>query len=443
MESKPGKMSKKWTIIWLTLIFALFLVLAIYTFHKDNPLLLIISEFVVPLLYAVTIWMIIRSLKPISNISRSLNLLKEGDFNITLVKTGNSEVDNIIEVYNSMINRLREERLSVREKNHFLDLLIESSPLGIVILDLDDRIIDINKAGSRCLAISDQDYKGKYLTEVDSRLANEISRINYEEKQLIVLADGQKFLCHKLFFMDHGFKHPFYIIEEFTEELRKAERDAYGKLIRMMAHEVNNTIGSVNSIMSSIQSNPDSFIDSDREDVVRMLGIAIQRNYQMNRFMQNFSNVVKLPLPEKEKMDLNESVMIVIDSYSSLLKENNVNVKVSLDSSSPLIFADRSQMEQVFSNIIKNSAEAVGQNGQIHISTKIKPISISFEDNGTGLTKEVSEKLFTPFFSTKPGGQGIGLTLVREILTNHSFSFSFHNKKKAGCIFIITFTGNI
>ena len=213
MESKPGKMSKKWTIIWLTLIFALFLVLAIYTFHKDNPLLLIISEFAVPLLYAFTIWIMVKSLKPISSIGRSLNLLKEGDFNITLVKTGNRDVDNIIEVYNSMINRLREERLSVREKNHFLDLLIESSPLGIVILDLDDRIIDINKAGSRCLAISDQVHKGKYLTEVDSKLASEISRINYEEKQLIVLADGQKFLCRKLFFMDHGFRHPFYIIE--------------------------------------------------------------------------------------------------------------------------------------------------------------------------------------------------------------------------------------
>jgi nitrogen fixation/metabolism regulation signal transduction histidine kinase len=442
MESKPGKMSKKWTIIWLTLIFALFLVLAVYTFHKDNPILLIISEFTIPLLYALTIWMIIKTLKPIGSIGRSLNLLKEGDFNITLVKTGNGDVDNIINIYNSMINRLREERLSVREKNHFLDLLIESSPLGIVILDLDERIIDINKAGSRCLEISDQDYKGKYLTELDCRLAREIYKINYDEKQLIMLTDGQKFLCYKLFFMDHGFRHPFYIIEEFTEEIRKAEKDAYGKLIRMMAHEVNNTIGSVNSIMSSIQSNPDSFINSDREDVIRMLGIAIQRNNQMNRFMQNFSNVVKLPLPEKEKMELNESVMIVIDSYSTVLKENNIKVKVSLDSSSPEIFADRSQMEQVFSNIIKNSAEAVGQNGLIHICTKIKPVTISFEDDGTGLSKEVSDKIFTPFFSTKSGGQGIGLTLVREILTNHSFSFTFHNTEK-GCIFIITFADNI
>ena len=176
MEFKPGKMGKKWTIIWLTLIFALFLLLAIYSFHKDNPLLLIISEFTVPILYAFTVWMMIKSLKPISSIGRSLNLLKEGDFNITLVKTGNSEVDNIIEVYNSMIKSLREERLLVREKNHFLDLLIESSPLGIVTVDLDDRIMDINKAAYRCLGIQPVDYKGKYLTDLNSSTGTRISQ---------------------------------------------------------------------------------------------------------------------------------------------------------------------------------------------------------------------------------------------------------------------------
>ena len=349
-------MSKKWTLIWLTLIFSLFLILAIYSFHKNNPLLLISSEIVIPLLYTATISILLKSLKPISAIGRSLNLLKEGDFNITMITTGNKDVDNIIDVYNSMILGLREERLSVREKNHFLDLLIESSPLGIVMLDLDDRIIEINKSGLRCLGLAQGSFNGKYLYELTSSLGPEIAKINYEEKQMLVLADGQKYLCRKLFFMDHGFKHPFYIIEEFTEEIRKAEREAYGKLIRMMAHEVNNTIGSVNSIMSSIQSNPESFIDSDREDVIRMLGIAIQRNYQMNRFMQNFSNVVKLPLPEKDKMDLNASVTLVLESFSSALKEKRIDVEASLDKSAPIISADRSQMEKVFSNIIKNSS---------------------------------------------------------------------------------------
>jgi signal transduction histidine kinase len=112
-------------------------------------------------------------------------------------------------------------------------------------------------------------------------------------------------------------------------------------------------------------------------------------------------------------------------------------IEVNLDNSSPVIFADRSQMEQVFSNIIKNSVEAVGKNGYIKIVTKIRPLTIQFEDNGTGLSKEASEKIFTPFFSTKPGGQGIGLTLVQEILTNHGFPFSFRNKESGGTEFII------
>jgi nitrogen fixation/metabolism regulation signal transduction histidine kinase len=435
-------MSKRWSLIWLTIVFVLFLALAIYSFHKGNYFLLIGSEIILPILYAITVWIVIRSLKPIVSIGRSLNLLKEGDFNITMVKTGNKDVDNIIEVYNSMIQRLREERLSVREKNHFLDLLIASSPLGIIMLDLDNRILDINSAAFRCLGIPQGNYCGKYLHDLNSNLGFEISKIDFEEKQLLDRTDGQKYLCRKLYFMDHGFKHPFYIIEEFTEEIRKAEKEAYGKLIRMMAHEVNNTIGSVNSIMSSVQSNPDSFVDSDREDVVRMLGIAIQRNYQMNRFMQNFSNVVKLPLPEKEKMDLNESVMVVIESFSSVFKEKNILIKVNLDSSSPVISADRSQMEQVFSNIIKNSIEAAGNKDQIRVSTVIKPVSIQFEDDGTGLSKVVSEKIFTPFFSTKPGGQGIGLTLVQEILTNHGFSFSFSNNEKVGTKFNIIFNIN-
>jgi Signal transduction histidine kinase regulating C4-dicarboxylate transport system len=157
----------------------------------------------------------------------------------------------------------------------------------------------------------------------------------------------------------------------------------------------------------------------------------------MNRFMQNFSNVVKLPLPEKEKMYLNESVMVVIESFSSVLKEKKIGIEVRLDSSSPIISADRSQMEQVFANIIKNSIEAVGSKGEIRVSTKNNPVIVYFEDNGTGLSKKVSEKIFTPFFSTKPGGQGIGLTLAQEILTNHGFSFSFRNKESVGTDFII------
>jgi nitrate/nitrite-specific signal transduction histidine kinase len=103
-------MNKKWIIIWLTLIFALFLVLAIFTFIKKSPLILLGAEVFISGLYIITIWVLNRVLKPINIIGSGLNMLREGDFNITMSKTGSREIDNIIEVYNSMITRLREGR---------------------------------------------------------------------------------------------------------------------------------------------------------------------------------------------------------------------------------------------------------------------------------------------------------------------------------------------
>jgi len=432
-------MSRKWTVIWLVFVFALFLLTAIICFHKNNPVLLVGSEIAIPVLFGITIWIIDRILKPYTTMSRSINMLREGDFSSTLVKTGNKEADSLIDTYNSMICRLREEKLSIREKNHFLDLLIESSPMGIVILDLDEKIIEINNAGSRFLGIKGSDFAGKRLAETGSPLAVIMSKVDYDTRQSIALPDGEKYSCLKLFFMDRGFKHPFYIIEEQTDEIRKAEKEAYGKLIRMMAHEVNNTIGSVNSIMSSIADNPASFTEHDRDEIISVLNVAIQRNYQMKRFMQGFSNVVKLPLPEKEAVDLNMSVRLVANSFSPSLKEKNARLIFELDAAFPEVYADRSQMEQLFSNIIKNSIEAISQDGMIRISSQAQPPSISFEDDGPGLSEDITEKLFTPFFSTKPGGQGIGLTLIREILINHAFRFTFQNRINKGAVFTIHF----
>jgi nitrogen fixation/metabolism regulation signal transduction histidine kinase len=432
-------MSRKWTVIWLVFVFALFLLTAILCFHKNNPVLLIVSEIAIPVLFGITIWIIDRILKPYTTMSKSINMLKEGDFSSTLVRTGNKEADSLIDTYNSMIRRLREEKLSIREKNHFLDLLIDSSPMGIIILDLDEKIIEINNAGCRYLAITGSIFKGKRLSETGNQLAGIISKIDYDTRQSIALPDGEKYSCLKLFFMDRGFKHPFFIIEEMTGEIRKAEKEAYGKLIRMMAHEVNNTIGSVNSIMLSVADNPASFIEQDREEILSVLNVAIQRNYQMKRFMQGFSNVVKLPLPEKEAVDLNMSVRLVADSFRPSLKDKNARLILDLDSSFPEVFVDRSQMEQLFSNIVKNSAEAISQDGMIRISSQAQPPMISFEDDGPGLSENISDKLFTPFFSTKPGGQGIGLTLVREILINHGLRFTFQNRISKGAVFTIHF----
>jgi two-component system, NtrC family, nitrogen regulation sensor histidine kinase NtrY len=431
--------SKTRLLVWLTILFALFWVISVAYFQEINKLLLIVFEILVPVLFGITIWMINKDHQPIQTIGRSMNMLREGDFTTTLTRTGTMDVDQIVEVYNSMIKRLREERLSVREKNQFLDLLIESSPLGLIIVDFSDRITDINPAAVRYLGISEDAFLGKTLKESGSPILKQLAVIDYAEKKYIDLPDGMKYLCRKEYFMDHGYRHPFFMIEEFSEEIRKAERDAYGKLIRMMAHEVNNTVGAVNSIMSSVQFQEKIAKGTDYEEIVHILGVAIQRNYQLNRFMQNFSHMVKIPAPEKSEVELTRPIKNVIDSYLPLLNERNIILSTEFQDPSARINADQVQMEQVFVNILKNSIEAIGKDGAILVRSLENPARIMIRDSGPGLSDEARANLFTPFFSTKAGGQGIGLTLVREILVNHGFSFRLSNLEQGGAEFEITF----
>ncbi|HBB92662.1 MAG TPA: hypothetical protein DC042_13340 [Bacteroidales bacterium] len=392
----------------------------------------------VPALFGITVILINKAFQPVQTISRGLSLLREGDFSTTLVKSGIPEADKIVEVYNGMISRLREERLTVREKNQFLDLLIESSPLGIVMVDFDEKIQEINPAAFRYLGIHPGEYRGISLCDLDTPLVGDLSALEFGERRKSGVAGSQQFTIRKLFFMDQGFRHPFYLIEEVADEIRQAEKSAYRKLIRMMAHEVNNTIGAVNSILSTVLDNGgNSLIAEDQDEVVQMLGVAVQRNYRLNRFMQNFADVVKLPLPEKESYELNTSLNNVVLSLNSTFTERNIKIEKNFQQDQLLVVADQGQMEQVFMNILKNSAESIVNHGTIQITTEGDPLRISIRDDGAGLSPESVDRLFTPFFSTKPDGQGIGLTLVREILENHGFQYKLHNGEGRGAEFEI------
>ena len=437
MGLKMKAKGKTYLLIWLGIVFALFLAISIISFHETIPWLMVVFEIVIPMLFGFTVWIVNRSFKPIDAISKSMNLLREEDFATTFIKSGATDVRQIIETYNSMINRLRAERLTVREQNHFLDLLIDSSPLGIVILDFDEKVVKINPSGKKYLDLEKSDILDDNFADIDNPLVKQLIKLDFDQKRIVDLQDDRKYLCRKLFFMDHGFKHPFYMIEELTDEIRDAEKEAYSKLIRMMAHEVNNTIGAVNSIVSTIQTLDPSKLSEESDEIISMLEVAVQRNHQLNRFMQNFSNVVKLPLPDKTEFDLCKSIQSVIKSFQPVFNENNIKVNLDLPAETLVLHADQSQLELVWINLIKNSVEAITKDGIIEIALIADPLVFSILDSGIGISPETSENLFTPFYSTKASGQGIGLTLIREILINHGYTFQFQNHDTGGAEFRI------
>lgn len=230
------------------------------------------------------------------------------------------------------------------------------------------------------------------------------------------------------------------IIQELTNELLIAEKQGYGKVIRMMAHEVNNTIGPVNSIL-------DSALGMERERIGsstlgNALQVAIDRNQNLNLFMRNLADLVRLPEPDKKYMDLHELIYSVATLWTERAKAQNISFEFKLYQVPLIIFADQLQLEQVLINIVKNAIEAIGANAQgvIIFATENEPKRLRIIDNGKGISAEAAPYLFSPFFSTKADGQGIGLTLIKDVLLKHNFPFHLSDNEKVGAEFSINFS---
>ena len=361
--------------------------------------------------------------KPLNSIAGGMDLLQAQDFSSRLAPVGQREADRIVAIFNRMMNQLKEERLRLREQNHFLDLLISVSPMGVIILNLDERISMANKAALDFLEEgTEEDILNKTIDELSSALAEELNRIPKDTTVTIRLSDSRIYRCSRLSFIDRGFAHPFYLIESLTSEVMKAEKKAYEKVIRMIAHEVNNSVAGITSTLDTIDDALQTI--DDTEDIREVMKVCVERSYSMSRFITNFADVVKIPEPQKEEVHLNDRVTACKIFMENLCQNRDIDLHLELCEENPMVSMDTSLFEQVLINIIKNATESIDTNGKIFIRTSASPLMLEIGDTGKGISKEVETKLFTPFFSTKPNGQGIGLIFIREVLMKHGYTFS-------------------
>ncbi|KXB83976.1 ATPase/histidine kinase/DNA gyrase B/HSP90 domain protein [Prevotella sp. DNF00663] len=352
--------------------------------------------------------------KPRRIIESGMDLLSAQDFNSRLRHVGQKDADRIIDIFNRMMEQLKENRLRVREQNHFLDLLIEASPMGVVQMDFEGHTTSLNPAARHFLA--------------NQELVQRIATLQEGETVTLHLSDSHIYRLARLSFIDHGFQHPFVLIESMTDEVRKAENKAYKQVVRMIAHEVNNTVAGITSSLESISEE----LKADT-DIAELMRVCIDRSYAMSRFITRFADVVKIPEPTLQSMDVCEHLDTCLRSMETLCQDITIRRQYE-----PLILqADPILMEQLFVNIIKNAIESIDGKGTITLTTTSHSIEIS--DDGDPITAETESHLFTPFYSSKPNGQGIGLIFVREVLTRHGFSFSLKTESNGLTVFKICF----
>lgn len=403
----------------LMVVWGILLVLAL----ESGKTLFYVGEGVTTLSLIVLVYFYRKLVMPLNSIANGIDLLREQDFSSRLSKVGQAEADRIVTMFNGMMDQLKNERLRLREQNHFLDLLISVSPMGVVILDFDGKVSMLNAAALRFLGYTLQtDLIGKRFDALDSPLAEEINRLDKDSTDTIRLNDSMIYRCSRLSFVDRGFPHPFILIESLTSEVVKAEKKAYEKVIRMIAHEVNNTTAGITSTLETVNEALEEMDDTaDLRDVMK---VCVERCYGMSRFITNFANVVKIPDPQLEQVRLNDRVSACKRFMETICRDRDITLHNELCADNPLVWMDTVLFEQVLVNIIKNAAESIGQSGDIYIRTSASPAVLEVADTGAGISREVEAKLFSPFFSTKPNGQGIGLIFIREVLSKHGCTFS-------------------
>jgi len=401
-------------VVWIILLFIA---------TQENGWRFYLIEGIITFSLVYLVYFYKKVIKPLNSIAGGMDLLQAQDFSSRLAPVGQREADHIVSIFNRMMNQLKEERLRLREQNHFLDLLISVSPMGVIILTLDEQISMANKAALEFLdAGTEEEVLNKTMDELTGSLAEELERMPKDTTATIRLSDSRIYRCSRLSFVDHGFAHPFYLIESLTSEVMKAEKKAYEKVIRMIAHEVNNSVAGITSTLDTVDDALQTM--EETEDLRDVMKVCIERSYSMSRFITNFADVVKIPEPQTEEVCLNDRVIACKRFMENICQSRNINLHLELCEEKPVVSIDTSLFEQVIINIIKNSAESIGENGEIIIRTSVSPLMLEIGDTGQGISKEVEAKLFSPFFSTKPNGQGIGLIFIREVLMKHDCTFS-------------------
>lgn len=416
----------------LLYLFLLHAVLAALSFFavRENRLLL----FAVEALFALSLvsgCLLMRSFfVPLELIRTGAELMGERDFGSSFREVGQPEMDSLIRIYNQMIVRLREERLKLQEQHHFLDRVLAASPAGILTLDFDGRIEGMNPSAERLLQAPAEAARGKRLAELDGQLAV----LEPGNSEVLALPGGRRLKVSRGELFDRGFPRSFFLLEELTEELRASEKAAYGKLIRMMSHEINNSVGAVGSLLDSFRSYGGQLRAEDREDFLQAITVAITRLENLRAFMNGFAEVVRLPPPDRRPTDLRRLIDEILLLLRPELERRRIRCEWETVEAVPPIAMDRNQIEQVLVNVFKNAMESIGEDGWIDLRLGRehgRPV-LTVRDSGAGIPDDVRPLLFTPFFSTKRNGRGLGLTILQEILTQHGFDFRLSDAEGGG-----------
>ncbi len=453
-------------LIYLIGLHAIFFVLTLLLYH-EKPIVVVALEVVLLVSFTVGVVLIGRALQPLDYARRFHELLQDHNYAARLQQAPNDELAGIVSLFNRMLDALYQERLKLGEQRGFLDRLLEATPSAVIAFDFDGRISLINASAVALLGLAHPD--GKPLSDwvqgaavfVDTLDANgrqrsqdmlrQLDALPAGESRLLTDADGRRYRCQRNHFFDRGFARHFLLIEEMTQELESSEKATYEKLVRVLAHEVNNTVAATGSVLDSLLFYQPQLTDANRIDFITAIDAVKRRNASLGEFIERFSRVVKMPAAELHPTDLREVMDDILRLYREQCRSLGIHIDWLRCDAIAAQALDRNLMEQALLNIVKNAVEAVDatqkeraqSGGYVHLELVQEDgrVRLTVIDSGDRLGEVPAGQMFTPFFTTKKGGQGIGLLFVREVMNRHGLSYRLAASGSGETRFDIWFSG--
>ena len=356
---------------------------------------------------------------------------KDGEFSSLLAYSEDDELGRLCRTYNQTAEQLRQEKQWIYQRELMLDKVLQSSPQALVLIDSNNHVVFSNHS-AKLLFNTEQKLEGLTRNELYAFGSEQIQNAmeagrdglfhlkqrhlkgdqstQDDEAQTWHLSTGQ--------FLLNNHSHRLYIFKQLTRELSRQEVAVWKKVIRIISHELNNSLGPMASMLHSGKILTQNL---DEPRLGRVFSTMQERINHLNEFVQGYGKFAKLPQPKLEAID-----------WSSLLNSVKHEWGFSIDGNIPYndCLADRVQLEQLLINLLKNAHESGSEVEQIKVKIQAKSQGtlVSVSDAGKGMSEAVMANALVPFYSTKVSGSGLGLALCREIAEAHHGQLSLHNR---------------
>ncbi|WP_351014780.1 ATP-binding protein [Shewanella sp. AC91-MNA-CIBAN-0169] len=393
--------------------------------------------------YFCSMWLTRRLSESLQALEIGLLNFKDNDFSVSLHPYGEPQLDALVSLYNQASAKLRSERQFIYQRELMLDKVIQNSPNVMLLIDDSQRVIYANGA-ARHLFNQGVKVEGMLLPDLVVMLPDTLkAALSSEQEGLFSMggsgADGvdshsntdadssdvETWHISRGRFTQNNQQHHLILLKQLTKELNRQEVAVWKKVIRIISHELNNSVAPIASMVNS-----GKFLTQhlDNSKLQLIFDTIENRTTHLSQFISHYAQFAKLPLPQKALIDWAKMTQQLAQQYPfNLLSPLPVNP----------IKLDAVQLEQVFINLLKNAHEsgAVADTVSITFEEVTHPINgllIKVDDQGCGMSSEVLSQALLPFYSTKQSGTGIGLPLCREIIEAHGGRISMQNRVEGG-----------